>query len=92
MVSMNFWGFSTNIFKTASKQFSSFLKYLPKDSSSEFYISTIVDDTIKSNLMHYKMLPTTSQWYGITYKEDVEEVSTKISGLINQNIYPEQLW
>ncbi len=92
-VSMNFWGLSPRIFDVAKIQFDNFLENLSKnDNTSEFYITTIVDHTIKNGLMNCKMLSTKSQWYGITYKSDIDEVSNKISDFVSQDIYPEILW
>ncbi len=92
IVSMNFWGFTPKVFDVATIQFDGFLKKLSENDTSEFYITTIVDHTIKNGLMHCKMLSTTSQWYGITYKSDIDEVSNKIADFVNQDIYPKVLW
>lgn len=92
IVSMNFWGFSPQIFKIATNQFNQFLETPKIKESSEFYIAQIVDYTIKNNLMTFKMLSTASQWYGITYKSDIDNVSNSISELIKQGVYPKELW
>lgn len=92
IVSMNFWGFSPKIFEIATKQFNQFLETSEIGEKTEFYIAKIVDYTIKNNLMSFKMLSTASQWYGITYKSDIDSVSKSISELIKQNVYPKELW
>jgi dTDP-glucose pyrophosphorylase len=92
IVSMNFWGFSSKILEIATNQFNDFLESSKTDNKTEFYITTIVDYTIKNKLMPFKVLPTSSQWYGITYKSDIDDVSNNISQLIKQNLYPEKLW
>ncbi len=92
IVSMNFWGFSPKILEIALHRFNYFLESSETNDNAEFYITTIVDYTIKNKLMPFKMLPTSSQWYGITYKDDINAISANISQLIQQYIYPEKLW
>ncbi|WP_299886677.1 sugar phosphate nucleotidyltransferase [uncultured Lacinutrix sp.] len=92
IVSMNFWGFTTEVFKVAESEFEKFLKKEENIINNEFYITSIVDYSINKKLMQYKMLPTNSKWYGITYFADAEDISKEIKRLINLNVYPEILW
>lgn len=92
IVSMNFWGFSPKILDIAANRFNHFLESSETDDKTEFYITTVVDYTIKNKLMSFKVLPTSSQWHGITYKDDINSISNTISQLIKQNLYPKQLW
>ena len=39
-----------------------------------------------------KVLGTTAEWHGITYKEDTPEVQTAIKKLIYKGEYPDNLW
>ncbi len=91
-VSMNFWGFSPQIFSIVESLFKEFLKENINNAKAEFYLPSIVDYAIKNNLMEFKMLSTSSQWYGITYKEDQEVISSKILEFTKKGIYPETLW
>ena len=91
-VSMNMWGFSSDIFEIANKLFVEFLKENNNDDKAEFYLANIVDTAIKNGLMEFKMLSTSSQWYGITYKEDHEVMSSKILEFIINGLYPDTLW
>ena len=47
---------------------------------------------ILDKLISVDVLPTTAIWYGITYREDKEEVVQNINKLINQGEYPNNLW
>jgi hypothetical protein len=38
------------------------------------------------------VLPTTSQWFGITYQDDKEATKENIQKLIEAGEYPENLW
>ena len=39
-----------------------------------------------------KILPGGKTWFGVTYKEDKEEVMGKIRELVNAGEYPGKLW
>ena len=38
------------------------------------------------------MIPTSSQWFGVTYKEDAPGVKESIESLVESGEYPEKLW
>ena len=92
IVSMNFWGFSPNIFPIAETLFETFLIELNISENTEFYLPFIVDYTIQQQLASYKMLFSNEQWLGITYKADETYVREVIKQFTNQNLYPEDLW
>ena len=39
-----------------------------------------------------KVLSTSSNWFGITYRSDRDKVKTRISQLIQAGEYPNNLW
>ena len=39
-----------------------------------------------------RVLDTNASWYGITYREDLEEVREAINKLIEEGEYPSNLW
>ena len=92
IVSMNFWGFTPDIFPIAETLFSSFLQQNSKNDIAELYLPSIVDHSIQQQIKSYKMLLTEDQWFGITYKEDEQIILKKIKQFINQGLYPEILW
>ena len=91
-VSMNFWGFTPDIFKHAESQFEVFIENNINNESAEFYIPTVVEYVIEVNAMAFKMLSTNAKWYGITYRTDHVEVTNYIADLINSGEYPKTLW
>ena len=91
-VSMNFWGFTPEIFKHAESQFEKFLEDNSNNEKAEFYIATIVEYIIKINALRFKMLSTDAKWYGITYRSDHAEVTKYIASLIDAGEYPKTLW
>jgi NDP-sugar pyrophosphorylase family protein len=90
--SMNFWGFHPNIFNLIEKFFYDFLKENGKNPKAEFFIPLIGNHMIKQNLGRVKVIGGGDIWFGVTYKEDKEEVSGKINELVNQGVYPKKLW
>jgi NDP-sugar pyrophosphorylase family protein len=90
--SMNFWAFQPNVFDYASKMFQEFLKNNHQNIKSEFYIPLIANEMIKKNEGKIKVLGGGNIWFGVTYKDDKQEVSDKIKDLIKQGKYPEKLW
>jgi NDP-sugar pyrophosphorylase family protein len=90
--SMNFWGFQPSVFNYASGMFNEFLKNNHQNIKAEFYIPLIVNEMIHKNTGKVKVLGGGNVWFGVTYKEDKEEVSSKIKSQIAQGRYPEKLW
>ena len=90
--SMNFWGFHPNIFDLASSMFTEFLEKNSKDLKSEFYIPLVVNETIHRGKNKVKVLGGGNIWFGVTYKEDKDEVSSRIKALIAKGDYPQKLW
>jgi dTDP-glucose pyrophosphorylase len=91
-VSMNCWGFMPSIYDFAEKLFHQFVEKNIQNPSAEFYIALLVNDVIKKDLGKIHIIPGGTTWFGVTYKEDKEEVSQKIKDLVKQGIYPSKLW
>jgi NDP-sugar pyrophosphorylase family protein len=90
-VSMNFWGFDTNVFSLIEESFESFLRAKGTDPASECLIPEVINDYVKRSLYPITILPVRANWFGMTYKEDKEETRCKISHFIKQGLYPSQL-
>lgn len=91
-VSMNFWGFSETVFDVAEKMLHEFVEKNADDPKSEFYIPSVADHLVQTRQAKFKVLPTASKWFGVTYKEDKEIVQDSISKLIEQEVYPKKLF
>ncbi len=92
IVSMNLWGFQTDIFEALNNQFAEFLKERSQEPKSEFYIPFVVDEEIREQRAKVMVLQTESQWTGVTYREDKPNVETFIRKLIQTGVYPEDLF
>lgn len=91
-VSMNFWGFSPNIFNLSEELFADFLKHNKSNPKSEFFIPIVADHFIKESHGDIKVIPTSSQWFGVTYKEDAPAVQKSVDTLVSSGQYPNNLW
>lgn len=91
-VSMNFWCFDDSIFYLARQLFKKFLIEKGEEEKSEFFIPLVADTFIKEELGVIKVIPTSSQWFGVTYKEDAPGVQQSVNDLIASGEYPPSLW
>lgn len=92
IVSMNFWGFTPKCFEFGGELFIKFLEKNKNNLKAEFYIPTVVNEILKSEKATVKVLKSSAKWFGVTYKEDKENVQKEIQKLINAKIYPSKLW
>lgn len=90
--SMNFWGFHPNVFNLAAEMFDEFVEKNHKNIKAEFFIPLIVNDMIQDGKGKVKVLGGGNVWFGVTYKDDKESVSSKIKALVAGGQYPEKLW
>jgi hypothetical protein len=91
-VSMNFWCFHQNAFDYIQKLFKNFLEENGNKPKAEFFIPIVGDAFIKEKLGRIKVIQTSSQWFGVTYKEDAPGVKENIESLIQNGVYPNTLW
>ncbi len=91
-VSMNFWCFDTSIFPYSEKLFQAFLTSSISNPKAEFFIPIVADDFIHKNGGVIKVIPTSAQWFGVTYKEDAPGVKASLDQLVNAGEYPARLW
>uniref|UniRef100_UPI0032163CC3 nucleotidyltransferase family protein n=1 Tax=uncultured Draconibacterium sp. TaxID=1573823 RepID=UPI0032163CC3 len=90
--SMNMWGFKPSLFNSIESKFIDFLKTEIDKPKSEMYIPSVVFEMIQEKEAYVKVLEADSPWFGVTYKEDTPIVIEKVKKLIEQGVYPENLW
>jgi len=92
LVSMNMWGFQPEFLDTLEEGFVSFLKEIPEgDLKKEYLLPTKVDQLLKAGKASVTVLPTDSQWFGVTYQEDRAAVVEEIRKLVEQGLYSADL-
>lgn len=90
--SMNMFGFTPALFPLIEREFLQFLETRGKDSKAECYIPQVVGKLVQRGEIRVKVLPSTSQWFGMTYQADKPIVKKKIHQLIASGEYPARLW
>ncbi len=92
IVSMNMFGLTPATFSSFENDFISFLDEKQHELKAEFYLPLVANNLINRKQSTFKMLPTASRWFGMTYKEDKQVVHDNIKQLTEQGQYPKQLW
>ena len=91
-VSMNMWGFTTEIFDVLEKGFTGFLADMKDPMKGEYLIPTIVDGLIQEKKANVTVLESRDRWFGVTYKEDKPSVVRSFQELIAAGVYKEKLF
>lgn len=91
-VSMNFWCFHPAVFEYSQSLFDAFLAKHGQEPKSEFFIPIVADQFIRDGKGVIRVIPTSSLWFGVTYKEDAPEVKKSIDQLVAGGEYPSALW
>ncbi len=86
-VSLNMWGLTPDIFGEIEAQFIPFLKNLKNPQKEEFYIPFVIDSLIRNKGKNVRVLSTSEKWYGVTYKEDKEQIMSAIGEKIKAGLY-----
>ena len=93
-VSMNLFGFTPDYFTYSEEYFKGFLSDPANMANlkSEFFIPLMVNKLVGDGTAKLKVLSTTANWFGVTYKADKPQLVAKIEQLIEQGVYPRNLW
>ena len=91
-VSLNMWGFRPFIFDHLEEMFINFYNKNVEDLNSEFLIPTVINNLIKTQRERVFALNSNSNWFGITYKEDISFVGSKLQKIVNNGEYPKELF
>ncbi|SKB04064.1 Nucleotidyl transferase [Prosthecobacter debontii] len=92
VVSMNFFGFTPDIFSHLRQAFTEFLKTNGQDLKAECYVPKEVDVLIREDKADVTVLESNDSWFGVTYPEDKADVVASIRALVAAGAYPENLW
>ncbi len=92
VVSMNFFGFTPKYFELSVSLFENFLEENHKESKAEFFIPLAVNHLIINKMATMEVLKSNARWFGVTYKQDKEYVTSEIQKLKEAKVYPQNLW
>ncbi len=96
IVSMNFWGFSPEIFDMLANDFNLFLDEIEAGKQDpmkgEFFLPFVVAKAIEDNKCDARVLETDAKWYGVTYHDDKPVLEAFIKESVKKGDYPDGLW
>lgn len=91
--SMNMWGLPASFMKVLEEEFPVFLSGLKEgDVKAEFLLPEIINQKVREGKVTVKVLETPDKWFGVTYREDKQNVVDSLKELIAQGAYPERLY
>ncbi|MBQ8430546.1 MAG: nucleotidyltransferase [Clostridia bacterium] len=90
--SMNMFCLTPKFFEFLNLEYEKFISEKENVETKEFLLPTVVNKAINLGLATLKVLETNESWIGMTYKEDKKDVIGKIQKLVDNKIYPENLW
>ena len=91
-VSMNFWGLTPTLVHQMGEQFARFLARQGADLTAECYLPSVIDELITTQQMVCRVLPTDSEWFGVTYLHDRSWCADRLRQLTDVGVYPQRLW
>jgi hypothetical protein len=91
-VSMNYWGFTPQVFAQFQDSFRRFLERNAADLKAECYVPTVVNELVAAGDARVRVLRSRDTWFGVTYREDRPRVIESIRRLIDAGSYPGSLW
>jgi hypothetical protein len=91
-VSLNLWGFSPSLFGYLEEGFLTFLIGRGHEPAAEFFLPDAVNGLMDSGRVRVRALPTTSQWFGLTYKQDKPRLEQRLREMTERGEYPPRLW
>ena len=91
-VSMNMWGFTPDVLDKLEARFLEFLETGLNEPKSEFLIPSEMGELLKRKQAAIRVLPTTSQWFGMTYAEDMPAVRDAFRVFTETGVYTDPLF
>lgn len=91
-VSMNLLCFTPKIFEYLNNNIEAFFLNCKDLLNDEYQIPRVAFLSSIENKMPIKVIKTNSNYYGMTYKEDLEELKEGIKGEIDKGYYNNNLW
>ncbi|MBK9960809.1 MAG: hypothetical protein IPP06_05615 [Saprospiraceae bacterium] len=91
LVSMNMWGFGASYFNFASDRLKTFLESHLSVKDAEFYIPELIQTLMDECLIKVQVIPSPSNWFGVTYQEDKPFVQLAFKKMIQEGYYPDNL-
>ncbi len=93
-VSMNFWGFTPDIFDYLDKALEEFRNTELKENplKAECYLPSVVGEALAEGKVTVKVQECPDKWFGVTYKEDTPALVEALKKLTEEGKYPSPIW
>ena len=92
-VSMNMWGFTPEFIELLEEGFEKFFESIEgEELIKEYLLPIYIGELLKEKKISVKVLETNDKWFGITYKEDKDLVVNSFKGLIEKEVYSNNLF
>ena len=91
-VSMNMWGFTPDVLDKLEARFLEFLVEGLTTPKSEFLIPSEMGILLSRGAVRIRILPTTSQWFGMTFAEDMPGVRAAFQAMVDSGVYTSSLF
>ncbi|MBQ9790384.1 MAG: nucleotidyltransferase [Clostridia bacterium] len=92
-VSMNMFALNSHLFPYLNARFKDFFEE-NKDNmmKAEYLIPTVITEMMDGGMAKLVSIGTDAKWYGVTYKEDKQELVDYIESQTLLGVYPRELW
>lgn len=89
-VSMNCWGFTADMLDELCSRFSAWLdeNLAVNPEKCEYFLPFVANSVINEHIGSVTVLSCKEKWYGITYKEDMQNVKDAIASMHASGLYP----
>lgn len=91
-VSMNMWALTQEFVPVLEKGFDEFLAGMNDPMKDEYLLPVFIGGLLKQGAISVKVLETTDQWFGVTYREDQIGVVASIRALVDSGVYVSDLY
>lgn len=90
-VSMNLWGLQPSIFHELHSAWQQFLTGRGDDPKAELQLPTVIDEAVAAGRATVEVERTDAQWMGVTYPDDLPDVTAQVHALVASGEYPSPL-
>ncbi len=92
LVSMNFWVCQPSIFPFITQYLKDFIGNEENHAKGEIYLPFAIKEMIAKNLIDVDVIPSESQWFGVTYASDKDVAVSELQRMTDNNGYPSPIW
>ena len=92
LVSMNFWVCQPTIFPFITEYLKEFISDENNIPKGEIYLPFAIKEMIAANLIDVDVIPSESQWFGVTYASDKDVAVSELQRMTDNGEYRSPLW